>query len=116
MCFEPRNKKTIQLGGVGGATLFCGWSYTSILWVGCEDSPEMHTGAVLNARGHTGANWSSAEYARISLERQETGARGEEQDATSRATVKFTVLSFAGWLSEGTASHTAQNNTLWPNV
>ena len=26
------------------------------------------------------------------------------------------VLCFAGWLSECTASHTAQNNTLWSNV
>ena len=26
------------------------------------------------------------------------------------------TLCFAGWLSEYTASHTAQNNTLWSNV
>ena len=26
------------------------------------------------------------------------------------------ILCFAGWLSECTASHTAQNNTLWSNV
>ena len=30
--------------------------------------------------------------------------------------LKSPVLCFAGWLSEYTASHTAQNNTLWSNV
>ena len=37
-------------------------------------------------------------------------------DVFMTSNLKLTVLCFAGWLSECTANHTAQNNTLWSNV